>query len=65
LHPYIKQGWVELYDPTAHPIASSRHSETSETPETPSEAIDRIRLSDPEGFLFSNVVLSALFQQWA
>ena len=29
-----------------------------------SPALDRIRLSDPEGFLFSNVVLAALFNTW-
>lgn len=55
LQPYIKQGWVELSDHAGHPIAAIGQNE--KLPE-----IDRIRLSDPEGFLFSNVVLTALFE---
>ncbi|WAL62858.1 radical SAM family heme chaperone HemW [Thermocoleostomius sinensis] len=60
LQLYLQQGWVELLDQTGQPIEFTRQSEnpSGELPE-----IDRIRLSDPEGFLFSNVVLTALFEQ--
>jgi coproporphyrinogen III oxidase-like Fe-S oxidoreductase len=56
LQPYARQGWVELYDPSGRSIAPSEWEQSS-------AAGDRIRLSDPEGFLFSNVVLSKLFEQ--
>jgi oxygen-independent coproporphyrinogen-3 oxidase len=48
LEPYIHQGWVSL---------SNICSENS-----PLERSGYLRLTDPEGFLFSNVVLTALFQ---
>lgn len=48
LAPFIKQSWIEL-----PPNSSLIHLEN----------IDRISLSDPEGFLFSNTILSTLFEK--
>jgi len=55
LQPYHRQGWVEivvngeaLLMPDAKQLAASS---------------GRLRLTDPEGFLFSNTVLAALFSQ--
>ncbi len=50
VQPYYHQGWIEILDP------QGRKSHTLET-------ASRIKLSDPEGFLFSNTVLAALFNQ--
>ncbi len=50
VQPYYHQGWIEILDP------QGRQSPTLET-------ASRIKLSDPEGFLFSNTVLAALFNQ--
>ena len=50
LAPYVQKGWVEVTETAASlPIA---------------ESTERIRLSDPEGFLFSNVVLADLFEEF-
>jgi putative oxygen-independent coproporphyrinogen III oxidase len=51
LQPYVQQGWVEV-------IHTNRHSTTSQT----LPPVGRLRLSDPEGFLFSNTLLAALFR---
>jgi oxygen-independent coproporphyrinogen-3 oxidase len=55
LHPYSETGWMTVIDPTLdlHPIKMP-----SACPQQ-----GRIRLTDPEGFLFSNTVLSTLFSQ--
>jgi putative oxygen-independent coproporphyrinogen III oxidase len=52
LHPHISRGWVELISP-----------DISQTPEIASFRFQpgRLRLTDPEGFLFSNTILSDLF----
>lgn len=50
LQPYYRQGWVEVVG-----------TEMFDGERLPGEG--RLRLSDPEGFLFSNVVLAALFSQ--
>lgn len=55
LHQYHRQGWVEILTSEGIPIALS--------PESPLPATSRIRLTDPEGFLFSNTILATLFQQ--
>ncbi len=55
LQPHHEQSWVEVTGVEWEAIATL-------TPETlPSEA--RIKLSDPEGFLFSNQVLADLFAE--
>lgn len=59
LFPYVQQGWVQLLD------AKGEAVDWSEAADTPAmSAISRFRLSDPEGFLFSNVVLTALFKKF-
>lgn len=55
LHQYHLKGWVEILTSEGIPIALS--------PESPLPATSRIRLTDPEGFLFSNTILATLFQQ--
>ena len=53
LQPHYKQGWVEV-------VSASREAveEAQALPTT-----GQLRLSDPEGFLFSNTVLADLFSQ--
>ncbi|NJL00581.1 MAG: coproporphyrinogen III oxidase [Spirulinaceae cyanobacterium SM2_1_0] len=53
LTPYAQQGWVRLSEPTGQarvwpPLAPLPHD-------------THLQLSDPEGFLFSNTILAALF----
>ena len=55
LFPYEKSGWIEARSRTNH-LLSLRHS---------LHEIERINLSDPEGFLFSNTVLASLFEVFA
>jgi putative oxygen-independent coproporphyrinogen III oxidase len=54
LQPYQQKGWVLMAPNFQFSPAFANHASD-----------DRIRLSDPEGFLFSNVVLTALFQQFS
>jgi putative oxygen-independent coproporphyrinogen III oxidase len=57
LRPYLQQGWAEILDAAKQPIAASNFE---------AEALHldcRLRLSDPEGFLFSNLILSSLFEK--
>lgn len=50
LHPYTQQGWVEWI--------------TTESRDNSQLTIrNKIRLTDPEGFLFSNTILAALFER--
>jgi oxygen-independent coproporphyrinogen-3 oxidase len=53
LQPYHRQGWVEILatDGKATFVPDASYIPTS----------GQLRLTDPEGFLFSNVVLAALF----
>lgn len=55
LQPYYRQGWVEIVgqDGTAVDMLDAQQLPAS----------GRLRLTDPEGFLFSNTVLAALFSQ--
>jgi putative oxygen-independent coproporphyrinogen III oxidase len=53
LKRYVDAGWVEVIDDRNQTLASS----------VDFQQIDRIRLTMPEGFLFSNVVLVALFDR--
>ncbi|MBM0740135.1 coproporphyrinogen III oxidase [Phormidium sp. CLA17] len=48
LQPYCKTGWVAIEPENAIEMA----------------AIERIKLTNPEGFLFSNVVLTDLFEEF-
>ncbi|MEC4893227.1 MAG: radical SAM family heme chaperone HemW [Oscillatoria sp. PMC 1051.18] len=52
LQPYYQQGWVEIID---------AEIEVKERETLP--VIGRLKLSDPDGFLFSNTILSALFSR--
>lgn len=53
LQPYYRQGWVEIVTIDSQPIV------WCDLQQVPNQG--RIRLTDPQGFLFSNVVLAALF----
>lgn len=53
LQPYQQRGWVEIGSP-----------EDQAQPAQLCLASDRVRLTDPEGFLFSNVVLADLFEKF-
>ncbi|HIK10689.1 MAG TPA: coproporphyrinogen III oxidase [Oscillatoriaceae cyanobacterium M33_DOE_052] len=52
LQPYQQRGWVQLLDDSGEIIAAA-----DRLPIT-----GRLRLSDPEGFLFSNSILASLFE---
>jgi putative oxygen-independent coproporphyrinogen III oxidase len=54
LQPYHQQGWVE--------ISSKQASEQLNSSHLPKQG--RLRLTDPEGFLFSNVILISLFEKF-
>ncbi|MBE9028651.1 coproporphyrinogen III oxidase [filamentous cyanobacterium LEGE 11480] len=53
LQPYIRTGWLEAVDA----------ANTAQTASAPWQTIERLRLTAPEGFLFSNVLLVKLFDQ--
>ncbi|WP_013322651.1 radical SAM family heme chaperone HemW [Gloeothece verrucosa] len=53
LQPYFRQGWVEGITQQGNRV---NFRETQDI-----FALERLRLTDPEGFLFSNTVLAALF----
>jgi putative oxygen-independent coproporphyrinogen III oxidase len=53
LQPYYHQDWVEVTDLDLVPISAVEQLPT----------LGRLRLTDPEGFLFSNTILATLFQQ--
>ena len=55
LQPYYRQGWVEVLGTDFKPVVCSDGQ--------PLPAQGQLRLTDPQGFLFSNVVLAALFSQ--
>jgi oxygen-independent coproporphyrinogen-3 oxidase len=57
LQPYYQQGWVEVTEANQQPLILNNWV----LDQIPAEA--RIRLTDPEGFLFSNTVLAALFSE--
>jgi oxygen-independent coproporphyrinogen-3 oxidase len=56
LQPYWQQGWIEVSSAGKSPMPTAP---TLVLPQT-----GRLRLSDPEGFLFSNTILSALFRDF-
>jgi putative oxygen-independent coproporphyrinogen III oxidase len=55
LQPYYQCGWVEILNPQGQKQEQNKLK-------LPSEGY--LRLSDPEGFLFSNTVLAALFRDF-
>jgi putative oxygen-independent coproporphyrinogen III oxidase len=57
LQPYDQQGWVKLIDDDGMPV------ELLPNQSYPSSG--KLRLSDPEGFLFSNTILAELFNQFS
>jgi putative oxygen-independent coproporphyrinogen III oxidase len=57
LKPYFRQGWVELFDTETGCLVDPEFEVNQFSPTL------SLRLSKPEGFLFSNVVLTALFEQ--
>jgi len=63
LNPYRQQGWVEqLGDESDETPVSALFGSQAFTQELSGRS-PRLRLTDPEGFLFSNVVLSSLFEK--
>ncbi|MGL5510457.1 MAG: radical SAM family heme chaperone HemW, partial [Microcoleaceae cyanobacterium] len=60
LLPFYQSGWVEIFDQEGKYLSLSSLSQLSDEniPTT-----GRICFSDPEGFLFSNTILSTLFSQ--
>ncbi|MEO0834421.1 MAG: radical SAM family heme chaperone HemW [Cyanobacteria bacterium J06642_3] len=58
LQPYYEQGWVEIIDVDGNQINSANLNSTQDL-----AATSKFRLSDPEGFLFSNTILATLFEQ--
>ncbi|MEM7591879.1 MAG: radical SAM family heme chaperone HemW [Cyanobacteria bacterium P01_A01_bin.83] len=58
LQPYYDQGWVEIIDVDGKKINLTNFDLTKDL-----IATSKLRLSDPEGFLFSNTILAALFEQ--
>jgi coproporphyrinogen III oxidase-like Fe-S oxidoreductase len=55
LQPYHRDGWVEVLG------ADGEAVELQDAQKLPDDG--QLRLSDPEGFLFSNTVLADLFSQ--
>ena len=63
LSPYRQQGWIEqLRDESDETPVSALVGSQAFTQELNGRS-PRLRLTDPEGFLFSNVVLSSLFEK--
>ena len=57
LQPYYRQGWVEFVTIDSQPVV------WCDLQRVPNQG--QMRLTDPQGFLFSNVVLAALFSHLA
>jgi len=57
LKPYFRQGWVELFDTETCCLVEPNFLLNQLSPTF------SLRLTKPEGFLFSNTVLTALFEQ--
>ena len=53
LQPFHRQGWVKI---------ASEQGETIDPPLAILPTTGRLQLTDPEGFLFSNVILVSLFE---
>jgi putative oxygen-independent coproporphyrinogen III oxidase len=62
LYPYYQKRWVEILDYNTQPIPYP-NGELNSIPDEGPIGNARIRLTDPEGFLFSNVMLTSLFEK--
>jgi oxygen-independent coproporphyrinogen-3 oxidase len=62
LYPYYQKGWVEILDRNTQPIPYP-NIELNSIPDEDQIGIARIRFTDPAGFLFSNVMLTSLFEK--
>lgn len=60
IKPFQKRGWVEI---TPSNLSSDRFLDSEQ--QTVTERSNKLRLKDPEGFLFSNQILATLFQELA
>ena len=56
LQPYYHQGWVEIVDHDGQLVNLTEQKSIR-------ERSAKLRLSDPEGFLFSNTILATLFEK--
>lgn len=56
LKTYYRQGWVEIVSDDGQPVQLTNQDVLS-------NSTARLRLSDPEGFLFSNTILASLFEK--
>ncbi|MGF1587943.1 MAG: radical SAM family heme chaperone HemW [Pleurocapsa sp.] len=56
LKPYYDQGWVEIADHQGNLLNLKNQDSIN-------NLSGRLRLNDPEGFLFSNTILSSLFEK--
>ncbi|MGK7929481.1 MAG: radical SAM family heme chaperone HemW, partial [Spirulina sp.] len=56
IEPYYQKGWILCLDSQNSPLCFSQYLACSNR--------GTLRLTDPEGFLFSNTVLTALFEQF-
>jgi putative oxygen-independent coproporphyrinogen III oxidase len=61
LQPFYNQGWVEILNHHDEVITLENLSEQKEL----CQLASRLRLQDPEGFLFSNTILATLFEKLA
>jgi oxygen-independent coproporphyrinogen-3 oxidase len=55
LQPYDDQGWLEGMDKQGNLSTMKKYSDFL--------TIERFKFRDPEGFLFSNTILAALFER--
>ena len=55
LQPYHRKGWVEVVEKDEERVAMSDTGKL--------QVLGQLRLTDPEGFLYSNVVLAEVFSQ--
>jgi oxygen-independent coproporphyrinogen-3 oxidase len=58
LQPYYQCNWLEIIDKTGAKIKTNSFKSLLDKE-------IRLKLADPEGFLFSNTILTALFQQFS
>jgi putative oxygen-independent coproporphyrinogen III oxidase len=78
LQPYYRQGWIEVVDHTGQAFPALKSAEAGippwclnasgnliESQNINQSSTAKIRLNDPEGFLFSNTILATLFEKLA
>lgn len=57
LQPFYRQGWIEIIDDTGRLLDLTHQNQLS-------QSSCQLRLRDPEGFLFSNIVLASIFERF-